>query len=352
MAKASRLVLAFLIAAVITDSSSRAQKKDLPQAGEQSTQDDVIRVNTTFVTVPVSVKDRKGKSVLNLRREAFRLYEDGVEQEIVYFESPAETNGPRSESAEKPLTVALLLDLSDSTQFKLQQIQNAAVAFIDQLGADDRMLVIAFDKRVQVLAEATNDRAVLRQAISQTRSGGGTSLYDAVDAVISYQLNRISGRKTIVLLTDGVDTTSTVGTYAGTVRAAEQLDAPIYPIQYNTYGDFVDNPSRETYGNGNFNQTAHMTKGGELASEAYKRATLYLRLLAEKTGGRFEYTDSVKNLSRSFARIALELSQEYTLGYYPKNQNVDGTKRELKVQVSVPRVAVRARKSYIYRKTK
>jgi Ca-activated chloride channel homolog len=343
-------LLPLLAALVGLTIHAQTKKPNHPPATQ--TEDDVVRINTTLVTVPVSIRDRKGHAVLSLNRQDFRLFEDGVEQEIVYFEAPADTNNPRSESAGKPLTVALLLDLSDSTQFKLQQIQNAALTFIDHLGGDDRMLVIAFDKRVQVLAEATSDRTVLRQAISQTRSGGGTSLYDALDAVISSQLNQISGRKTIVLLTDGVDTTSTVGTYAGTVRAAEQLDAPIYPVQYNTYGDFVDNPSRETYGNGNLNQTAHMTKGGELASEAYKRATLYLRLLAEKTGGRFEYTDSVKNLSRSFARIASELKQEYTLGYYPKNQNVDGTKRELKVQVSAPRAVVRARKSYIFRKTK
>jgi len=309
---------------------------------------DVVRVNTTLVTVPVSVKDRKGKSILNLPREDFHLYEDGVEQEIAYFESPQEPNSSRSSSGEKPFTVALLLDVSDSTQFKLAQIQHAAIAFIDQLSANDRVLVIAFDKRVQVLAEATNDRKALHEAIGRTRTGGGTSLYNALEVVINQRLNRISGRKAIVLFTDGVDTASNGATYASTIHQAEQLDAAIYPIQYNTYGDFADNPSRGTNALGNFGGTAHMTKSGELASEAYKRATLYLRLLAEKTGGRFTYTDSLKNLSRSFARIASELRQEYTLGYYPKNQTIDEARRELKVHIGVPGVVVRARKSYIY----
>lgn len=92
-----------------------------------------------------------------------------------------------------------------------------------------------------------------------------------------------------------------------------------------------------------------MTKNGELASEAYKRATLYLRLLAEKTSGRFQYTDNLKNLNQSFARIASELRQQYTLGYYPKNRTANGLKRQIKVQVGLPNAKVRARESYRYK---
>jgi VWFA-related protein len=278
-----------------------------------------------------------------LRREDFHLYEDGVEQEIAYFESP----DARSESAEKPFTVVLLLDNSDSTQFKLKQIKDAATAFVDQLGPEDRILVMAFDRNVRVLTQQTMDRNTLHDAISLMQSGGGTSLYDALDSVIAW-LARISGRKAIVLLTDGVDTASVKATYESTVRAAEQLDAAVYSIQYNTYADFADNPSRQTYAVGT-GGTAHMTKSGELASEAYKRGTLYLRLLAAKTGGRFEYTDSIKNLSRSFGRIAAELRQQYTLGYYPKNRTVNGV-RQLTVRVGMPNVVIRGRKSYVYKR--
>ncbi len=312
-------------------------------------QDDVVRINTTLVTVPVSVKDRHGKIVAKLKRENFHLFEDGVEQEIAYFEPPEDANDVHTQPAEKPWTVALLLDVSDSTKFKLKQIQDAATAFANQLRPEDRMLVMAFDKNVRVLTEPTNDRKVLRDAIGRTRTGGGTSLYDALDSVIAW-LARISGRKAIVLLTDGVDTASDKATYESTVRAAEQLDAAVYPIQYNTYADFADNPSRQTSSVGEFGAITHVTKNGELASEAYKRATLYLRLLAAKTGGRFEYSDSLKYLSRSFTRIASELRQQYTLGYYPKNRTMSGT-RELKVRVGVPHVVIRARKNYVYRRT-
>ena len=313
---------------------------------QEPQQDDVVRVNTTLVTLPVSVRNRKGKTILDLRREDFHLYEDGVEQEIAYFEPPDDVKDQsQDDQTEKRLTVALLIDVSDSTQFKIKQIQDAALAFVNLLRPQDRMLVMSFDKNVRVLTEPTNDRNKLREAISRTRTGGGTSLCDAIGSVLNW-LNRVSGRKAIVLLTDGVDTASVTATYDSTVRTAAQLDAAIYPIQYNTYEDFTDNPSRQTNSVGGLATTAHVTRGGELASEAYKRATLYLRLLAEQTGGQFEYADSVKQLSRSFTHIASELRQGYALGYYPKNRTMTGMARELKVVVEVPRVVVRARKSY------
>lgn len=321
------------------------QQQDRPPAVGQEI--DVVRVNTTLVTLPVRVKDRNGKFIPTLRREEFRIYEDGVEQEIAYFEPPREAH-ETSDSSPKPLTIALLLDVSDSTQFKLEKIKSTAITFVDLLHPGDRVLVVSFDKRVQVLAEATDDRNALRAAIRRARAGGGTSLYMAVDAAISI-LNRNAGRKAIVLLTDGVDTASTGVTSDSTIRAADESDIAIYPVQYHTYGDFADNASRETYVAGSFGTTAHVTKSGEPASEAYKRATLYLRLLADKTSGHFQYTDSEKNLARSFEQIAAQLRQQYTLGYYPKNKAADGAQRQIKVEVGVPRVTVETRKSYIYK---
>jgi VWFA-related protein len=188
----------------------------------------------------------------------------------------------------------------------------------------------------------------LRATIRRARAGGGTSLYGALDTAIGI-LNRTVGRKAIVLLTDGVDTTSVGVTSESTVRAADESHIAIYPVQYDTYGDFADNPSRETYIAGNLDATAHVTKSGEFASAAYKRATLYLRLLADKTSGYFQFTDNAKNLARSFERIAEQLRQQYTLGYYPKNKTADGAQRVIKVDVGLPRVTVRTRKSYIYK---
>ena len=361
MRRAVMISLFPLLALGVIALSTSAQKRSPPNAAAapEMSDDEVVNVNTTLVTVPVSVKDRSGKIVSDLRREDFRLYEDGVEQEIVYFDAPQEpagakeTGGANAGAAGKPFTVALLLDVSDSTQFKLEQIQSAANVFVNLLRPDDRVLVVAFDKRVQVLAEATNDRNVLREAVARARTGGGTRLYNALDAVVSHRLNRVSGRKAVVLFTDGVDTASVGATYDSTIRAAEESDAAIYPIQYNTYGDFTDNPSRVTYTVGNLGGTAHMTRNGELASEAYKRATTYLRLLAEKTGGRFQYADNLKHLRQSFANIASVLRQQYALGYYPKNRTASGAKRQIKVKVQAdllgPAARPRARESYTVR---
>ena len=334
-----------LIAPLVSVCTAYAQT---PSPSSQQ-DDEVIRISTTLVTVPIRVMDRHGKLLPGLKQEQFHIYEDGVEQEIAYFEPPAIANNASPDATQKPFTVALLLDVSDSTEFKLAQIQSAALAFINLLRPGDRVIVVAFDQRLQVLAEATNDRKVLREAIARTRTGGGTSLYAALDTVINQRLSRVTGRKAIVLLTDGVDTSSKGATAESTVRAAQASDATIYPVQYNTYGDFADNSSRETYGAGDFGAMAHQTKNGEPASEAYKRATLYLRLLADKTSGYFQYTDSIKNLSRSFERIAEQLREQYTLGYYPKNKTVDGAQRLIKVQVGLPKVTVRTRKSYIYK---
>jgi Ca-activated chloride channel family protein len=312
-----------------------------------TTADDVIRVSTSLVTVPVRVMDRHGKMIPGLKQDQFHVFEDGVEQEIAYFEPPAIANDAGPNATQKPFTVALLLDVSDSTESKLAQIQSTALVFINLLRPEDRVIVVAFDQHVRVLAEATNDRSVLREAIVRTRTGGGTSLYGALDTVISERLSRIAGRKAIVLLTDGVDTSSKGATAESTVRAAQASDVTIYPVQYNTYGDFADNSSRETYGAGDFGAVAHQTKNGEPASEAYKRATLFLRLLADKTGGYFQYTD--KNLSRSFERIAVQLRQQYSIGYYPKNKTSDAVQRQIKVVVGVPKVTVNARRWYIYK---
>src|SRR5947209_720401 len=94
---------------------------------------EVVRVDATLVTVPVSVMDRDGRYVYDLRKDNFRLFEDGVEQDVAFFES-----------VEKPFTVVLMLDTSSSTWLKHEQIKRAAAAFIDQLRPDDRVMVVSF----------------------------------------------------------------------------------------------------------------------------------------------------------------------------------------------------------------
>lgn len=329
-------VLLLSLALVLAGAGFRtsAQKPPPKPTEPEFSQDDVVRINTTLVTVPVSVMDLQGRFIPDLEQGKFHLYENGVEQEIAYFDS-----------AEKPFTVALLLDTSDSTRFKLKDIQEAAIAFTGQLRPDDRVMVAAFDKQVTMLSEATSDRTVLHNAIRRARTGGGTSLYHAVAVIVGERLNRIRGRKAMVLFTDGVDTTSLGATFEGTLHQAQELDALVYGIQYHTYDDAMTQT-----GPGQLNVQVTTSKGESLKT-AYARGNRYLSLMADRTGGRFYFADSLKRLTEVFIHIAQELRQQYSVGYYPKNQSVSAGQRQLKVEVDVPGVVIRARRNYVFKPT-
>ena len=324
---------------------------------EEVAEGDVIRVNTALVSVPVSVLDRQGRFISNLRREDFSVFENGVEQPIAYFEP-----------AEKPFTVALILDTSPSTQFHLWQIKEAAIAFASQLRPQDRVLVVSFNEQVLLLTEATNDLNVVTSVISEhANTGNATRLYDAIDLVIRERLNKIKGRKAVVLFTDGVDTASYLANYQSTMREAEELDALIYPIQYDTTDyqramqnagagtvTIVTSSSNWPFGTSTSTQTIKTGQaiGGAplpgTSKEDYERANKYLHELAEKTGGRLNKANDTTQLAEAFTRIAEELRRQYSLGYYPPTPaGTNGERRQIKVRVKQPNLAVRARDSYM-----
>ncbi|HEV7843709.1 MAG TPA: VWA domain-containing protein, partial [Pyrinomonadaceae bacterium] len=319
---------------------------------------DILRVNTTLVTVPVSVLDRDGKYVPNLRKENFRIYEEGAEQEVAYFAS-----------VEKPFTVALVIDTSGSTLNKLEEIHEAAIAFVNQLRPDDTVMVVSFNDRVRLLCEPTTDRYTIQSAIRRAEPGDGTKLYDAVDFVINERFNRIKGRKAIVLFTDGVDTTSRRASYESTTRDAEELDALIYPILFDTYQDTVGRLGGGGMGRRRGGVSVADILGGILSGgnvvigsgggggggancrgctrEEYERGEAYLRELAQRTGTRVEEAGDGRNLSQAFSIIAEELRRQYSIGYYPKSQAQAGQRRQIRVRVNQPNMVVRARDSYI-----
>jgi Ca-activated chloride channel homolog len=323
----TRSICAAVALLAINSSVASQQKPPEPSA------DDVVRVSTNLVTVPISVLDRNGRFIPGLTEKQFHLFENSVEQDIAYFDS-----------ADKPFTVALLLDISDSTKFKLKEIQDAAIAFTEQLRPEDRVIVVAFDTNVSMITEATSDREVLQTAIRRIKTGGGTSLYSAVKVIVSERLNRIRGRKAIVLFTDGVDTTSQNATYKETLHTAQKLDALIYTIQYNTYDDLVS----QSNSNQGLNSTQMITSKGESLQTAYARANRYLNLLAEKSGGRTYFADNLANLKATFARIAQELRQQYSIGFYPKRDAGGFGSREIKVRIDVPGIVVRTRRNYVF----
>ena len=339
--------------------STGAASSPVANGPEEVDAGDVVRVNTTLVTLPVSVLDRDGKYVPNLRKEDFRLWEEGVEQSVAFFAS-----------VDKPFSVVLMLDTSGSTRSRISDIQDAAITFVNQLRPDDQVMVVSFDDQVRVQTEFTNDRYRMRDAIRRTRPGDGTKLYDAVDLVMNQRLNSVAGRKAIVLFTDGVDTTSRHASYASNIRDAEELDALIYPVQYDTYGDVSSRGAgwpgggRRPNSNGDvlgqilggiFGKGGGVIGGGGgggggvgSSRREYDLANRYLHELAQKTGARNYQGDSSQDLASAFASIAEELRRQYSLGYYPKTPAQAGQRRQIRVRVNQPNLAVRTRDSYIF----
>ncbi|MGI8884434.1 MAG: VWA domain-containing protein [Pyrinomonadaceae bacterium] len=356
-----------------TDVETGKTKKRPPQAsptptpqtaiaGTKTSQDDaqminddgeVIRVDTNLVTIPVKVSDRRNRFVAGLTKEDFKVSEDGVEQEIALFANE-----------QQPFTVALVLDMSYSTKFKIADIQSAAVEFTAQLRPNDKVMVVSFDQEIQVLCEATSDWQVIEKAIRSTKISYGTSLYEAVDMVMNAKLKKIDGRKAIVLFTDGVDTTSRRAHDLSNLRDAQELDALIYPIQYDTFADVqtLKNkpvitpptipgpiPSKDKSpfpfpipigGVG--------TPGSQgTTAEEYKKAGEYLNEMAVRTGGTVFQADTTANLSQAFSNIAAELREFYSIGYYPSAEAQAGKKRKIKVRVNKDGTSVRSRDSYI-----
>ena len=312
----------------------------------ETVEGDVIRTDTLLVTVPVTVMDRSGRFVPLLKREHFRIFENGVEQKVAYFA----TN-------DSPFTVILLIDTSGSTHFRLDDIQDAAINFVSKLKSNDSVMVMAFDDRIDVLCKPTTDRDQIEKAIRQTRTGGGTRLYDAVEDILKKQLKTISGRKAVVLFTDGVDTTSRRASYDSTIRLAEESDAPIYSVNYDTRGN-SHVTGLPTPGGGGGGGTIFgwpfprpgipgSTGGGTTIGD-YRLAGSYLRALSDKTGGRFYNGDSIFGIAQAFTWIAEELGRQYSLGYYPSKPGTDGERRQIKVRSTERDLVVKSRDSYIY----
>ena len=317
---------------------------------------ETIKVNTQLVSIPVRVMDKKGRFVGGLVKENFKITEDGVPQDLALFSNE-----------HQPFTVALMLDMSYSTTFKVADIQTSAISFISQLRPEDKVMVISFDEEVHVLCEATSDRQEIYRAIKRTKIATGTSLYEAVGLVMNNRMRRIEGRKAIILFTDGVDTTSRRDSDLSNLSDAMELDALIYPIRYDTYADVQRMKNRGvilTQPTDNSGPTIGgvslpvpvVTGGGSSAgtTEAdYKRAEEYLDGLAQRTGGRTYLASTFGNLGDAFAKIASELREFYSLGYYPKDDRIVGKTTSIKVHVDQPGLVVRTREGYIVpKKTK
>lgn len=346
---------------------------DVPAQDNKGGKDEVIRVDTQVVDVPVAVTNAKGMAVAGLKQSNFVVYEDGKRQEIADFSATAE-----------PFEVALLLDTSGSTRNDLQLIQRAASDFINSLRSGDRVAIIAYntgrdDKRTfpftEVVSFLTGDRRVLGTAVEQVRTSNGTPYYDSLLQVVEKVFRErpaaeFRGRRAVVALTDGVDSSSGADfesakgelMRAGVISFFIKVDTRDF-FESNLLGDcetskhFSVTQLRRYYqsiaAKGNMEKTFNFCKLGDferlaVSKRLYEIADLEMNELAKTSGGRVFPVGDLGEARSAFKMVAEEIGTKYTIGYYPSNDKKDGTYRKIKVEVvGLPKgTTVRAREGY------
>ena len=238
-----------------------------------------------------------------------------------------------------------MLDTSYSTVFRLDEIQTAARIFTLKLRDHDRVMVVSFDEEPRVLCEATSDRRILQMAVAGSRIRSGTALYDALGAVRE-KLAAIPGRKAIVLLTDGVDTSSKSADAASLASNLGNEDVIVYPMQYDTFDDVRRSRDKDAEIKYDEEDRPYAVKAppqkGERAQD-YETAREFLTAIADHSGGRVYRVSSTTNLNDAFSRIADELRKIYSIGYYPAEDRKSGAVYDIKVRVYRPNLKITAR---------
>lgn len=274
-------------------------------------QEQTIRVDVQLVSVLATVKDARGGVVANLTKDDFVILEEGKPQEIRVFDRQSGT----------PLAVALMVDSSLSTAKDLKFEQDSATRFLHSLvRPQDHVSIFSFSHDVTQISDFTSDLLRLERAIRSIHAEGGTSLYDAI-LLASDRLKRVEGRRMIILVTDGGDTTSVVD-YHQALRAALEADVVIYSVI------IVPIPGE-----------SGRNTGGEHA----------LITLADGTGGRAFQPRAASDLDPVFRDIETELRTQYVLGFYPRPVKGAKSYRRLEVRALNPFFTVQARKGYYFR---
>jgi len=333
-----------------------------------------FRADVETVLVNVLVTDRQGQPISGLEKENFQLFEDGVEQEILNF-FPVDA----------PFSVALLLDTSYSTVGKLGRIQNAAIAFRQQIHPDDEVMVISFDDQVYLDTDFTRNSDEVERAIKTTRTGGSTQLYEAVFIGME-RLQEQPFRKILVLFTDGIDSASLETSEAETLAYSKEADATIYTIFFDTETEALaragsppsfpgpagtpgtipgrnpgplGNPAPSPFPMPLPTPPPQRRQPGEVGRDesereqiraTYREAKYYLGELAKATGGTsFDTARNLTDLDAAFAKIAEEMRSLYSIAYVSSNPEKDDRFREIKITVDRPEGRIRARRGYYSR---
>ena len=336
---------------------------------------DVIRVETQLVSVPAVVTDSAGRPISGLRPENFRIIENGEPQTITNFGT-----------AETPFEIALLLDTSGSTRDDVALIRAAANSFIEALRPGDRVGVVAFNQArtvdrpvaaVEVLSALTDDREALRTAIENLGSSQGTPYYDALERVADSIFRNppnedVRGRRAIVALTDGVDSSSNSDFATARVKLS-RAGVACYFIQVNTEDFVEDRLMKDCQDDGqlalsqrqiqryrelffpkakaeSFNSFCEMGpfERMSISRELYNLARREMNELARTSGGRSFAAATLADARAAFARVAADIGTFYSLGYYPTNKARDGKFRSIKLEVKglKDKAQIRARDGY------
>ena len=333
---------------------------DQKPTSEEVGEDDVVRVDTQLVSVPAIVTNNLGRSLSGLRQDNFVVYEDGQKQTIANFGT-----------TEAPFEIALLLDTSGSTRADVSLIREAANAFISALRPGDRVAIVAFKDKtnagstlatVDVLSRLTDDRKALRAAIENLGSSNGTPYYDALERIAAEIFREpprkeVRGRRAVVALTDGVDSSST-SSYEESREKLLRAGVACYFIQVNTE-DFVEDrllkdcadngrltlsvrqleryrrifaPRARSEDYANFCQLGQFERM-QISRELYSLARREMNDLARTSGARNFVALNLQDARAAFARVADDIGTQYSLGYYPTNKTRDGKYRSIRVEV-------------------
>lgn len=287
---------------------------------------DAIKLETRLVSLNVKVSDASGKTLPALRKDDFVVYEDGVPQELFYFEQ-----------VNAPLNIVLLLDLSGSTKDKMKFIKKAAQRFVDSLKPDDNIAVAAFTRRFFVISNFTTNHKQLKDRIDDIKNrNSGTAYYDAMWATLNLLDEAGAKRKAVVVMTDGVDNSldhkddsdyDPKHPFEALLERVVEADATIYPIYLDT--------EYETLG-----------KHGRSGHDAYATARKQLEALAEQTGATMFKAERAEDLEGVYKQVAAELHSLYSMAYTPATVRNDGRWRGISVALNLPGVKVRTKRGY------
>ena len=316
--------------------------QDVDYSGDATEIGYSLKVDVNWTYLNVSVRDYyTNRSVPNLVKDDFIVFEDGIEQRIEKFESH-----------ETPFNLLLLLDVSGSTRSHINLIKTASIEFTREIKPNDKIGIATFNSRPRLIQDFTNDRLQVAQSIERVRSGGNTAFYDALDTSIHDYMAGVKGRKAIVVFTDGVDgqltgDSGSKNTFSDLFRSIQEIDTIIYTIFLDTEkGKRRSNRRRNT-----IDILADIIRGGGAPvldpHEAYTVARNQLGRIADQTGGRTYLPRDIYDLDRAYSEIADDLRIQYWLAYSSSLTENDKRWREVQVKVlGRDDLAVRTRKGY------